>query len=57
MNWLDFTLGLLLGLFIPPSAWFLTVMSIEFRRAYAARAEERERAKFTAAMQRNWETR
>ena len=57
MNWLDFTLGLLLGVFIPPSAWFLTVMSIEFRRAYAARAEERERAKFTAAMQRNWETR
>lgn len=57
MNWLDFTLGLLLGLFIPPSAWFITVMAMEFRRASAARAEERERAKFSAAMQRKWETR
>ena len=57
MNWLDFTLGLLLGLFIPPSAWFITVMAIEFRRASTARAEERERAKVSAAMQRQWETR
>ena len=57
MNWLDFTLGLLLGLFIPPSVWFCTVMAIEFRRAAAARAEERERAKFSEAMSRKWETR
>ena len=57
MNWLDFTLGLLLGLFIPPAVWFIAVMAIELRRASTARAEERERAKFSAAMQRKWETR
>lgn len=57
MNWLDFTLGLVLGLLVPPTAWFFTVMVIEFRRAAAARAEERERARFSEAMSRKWETR
>lgn len=57
MNWLDFTLGLILGVFIPPSVWFLTAMTVEFRRASAMRSEERERARFTDAMQKKWETR
>ena len=57
MNWLDFTLGLVLGLLVPPTAWFFTVMVIEFRRAAAARAEERDRARFSEAMSRKWETR
>ena len=57
MNWLDFTLGLLLGLFIPPSVWFCTVMAVEFRRASAVRREEQQRARFADAMQRKWETR
>lgn len=57
MNWLDFTLGLMLGVFLPPAVWFFTVAAIEYRRASVSRAEERERARFTQAMQRNWETR
>jgi len=57
MNWLDFTLGLLLGLFAAPTAWFFSVLTLEFRRASAARSEERERARFSEAMSRKWETR
>lgn len=57
MNWLDFTLGLLLGVFIPPSAWFFTVLVLEYRKAMAARAEERQRARFDEAMRKQWETR
>jgi len=57
MNWLDFTVGLVIGVCIPPTSWFFTVMALEFRRQSRARAEEQQRARFADAMQRKWETR
>lgn len=57
MNWLDFILGLALGVLLPPGCWFVTVMVIEFRKASAARAESRKFARFEQALTRDWETR
>lgn len=57
MNWLDFTLGLVLGIFLPPAAWFSLAFITEWRKASAARAEERRFARFEDALTRDWESR